>query len=369
MSVSCFFAKVYRLVSGGTVEERIVERAQKKLFLDQMVNRGTTASTEDEDGGLSSSELLSTLRFGCNAVFGQAHSGANALPTLEDIEAITDRSRTEDFSKGNLKGGTTQTATDFDTSQELSATQEFGGVDFKAIRNARDKKYKSLGGLAEEWADLKNNEKRKRKSRIVMLDGKNSGYGQAAVPVLASNNYDLEAGESSVFDRELAGRSAPKSRKAAKAKFGEQDFCQVCGDGGELLCCPRCPVCVHPHCAGVRQKSHFLACPHHRCTGCQKNYTTAGGILFPCQSCPRSYCEDCLPSDVHRLVGRCERFEALGYDSSMKHCYIHCSDYCESYAKHEFGWVPQPKHKGECPPAMDVSYAFGKRIDATQADA
>lgn len=30
---------VYRLVSAGTVEERIVQRAEKKLYLDQMVNR------------------------------------------------------------------------------------------------------------------------------------------------------------------------------------------------------------------------------------------------------------------------------------------------------------------------------------------
>ena len=33
----------YRLVSAGTCEERIVARAQKKLYLDTMVNRGSTA--------------------------------------------------------------------------------------------------------------------------------------------------------------------------------------------------------------------------------------------------------------------------------------------------------------------------------------
>ena len=34
---------VYRLISQGTMEERVVQRAQKKLFLDAMVNRGSTA--------------------------------------------------------------------------------------------------------------------------------------------------------------------------------------------------------------------------------------------------------------------------------------------------------------------------------------
>ena len=36
---------VYRLVSAGTVEERIVQRAEKKLYLDQMVNRDGIAAT------------------------------------------------------------------------------------------------------------------------------------------------------------------------------------------------------------------------------------------------------------------------------------------------------------------------------------
>ena len=35
---------VYRLVTSGSVEECIVQRAQRKLFLDTMVNRGSTAT-------------------------------------------------------------------------------------------------------------------------------------------------------------------------------------------------------------------------------------------------------------------------------------------------------------------------------------
>lgn len=352
-------------MTGGTIEERIVERAQKKLYLDQMVNRGSVASSNQEDGGgLTASELLSTLKFGCNAVFGQADDGRNALPSEDDVHAITDRSRTEDFSMGNLKGGASQSAADFDTSQELTAMQKFGGVDFKSIRDAREKKHKTVQGLAEEWAGL-HRDKRNRKSRIVMVKGHNSGYGAAAVPVLASNNYELETGESSVFDRELAGRAAPpqKNRKKAKPDFVNQDFCQVCGDGGELLCCRTCPVCVHANCIGLGQAKHFRTCPHHRCTKCEKNHTHAGGILFPCQSCPRSYCDDCLPGDIHKLLGECERFEKLGYDSSKKHCYIHCSPQCEEYAKQALGWSPKAKDTPPCPPVLDLSYAFGKRID------
>lgn len=51
---------VYRLVSTGTVEERIVQRAEKKLYLDQMVNRGSSAKMDDLEQ-LSGSEMLSMV--------------------------------------------------------------------------------------------------------------------------------------------------------------------------------------------------------------------------------------------------------------------------------------------------------------------
>lgn len=51
---------VYRLVTGSTVEERILQRADAKLYLDQMVNRGSTAQVGGVrgvgDGGAGSLE-------------------------------------------------------------------------------------------------------------------------------------------------------------------------------------------------------------------------------------------------------------------------------------------------------------------------
>jgi hypothetical protein len=103
---------VYRMLSAGTVEERIVERAAKKLYLDQMVNRGTSNRDMTEEGGtsLSTTELLASLKFGSNAVF----SSSNDMPTVRDIEHLTDRSRTEESSDGLLMGGVTKSASTFD---------------------------------------------------------------------------------------------------------------------------------------------------------------------------------------------------------------------------------------------------------------
>jgi SWI/SNF-related matrix-associated actin-dependent regulator of chromatin subfamily A member 5 len=72
---------VYRLVCSGTVEERIVQRAQKKLYMDRMVNstevsrmtqsvKEEATEEEQENGGLGMAELLDSLTFGSDAVFG-----------------------------------------------------------------------------------------------------------------------------------------------------------------------------------------------------------------------------------------------------------------------------------------------------------
>jgi SWI/SNF-related matrix-associated actin-dependent regulator of chromatin subfamily A member 5 len=56
---------VYRLCSEGTVEDRIQRRAEQKLYLDQMVNRGSTAAAEEMEA-LDKNELLSMLKFGAD---------------------------------------------------------------------------------------------------------------------------------------------------------------------------------------------------------------------------------------------------------------------------------------------------------------
>lgn len=123
---------VYRLVTPGTVEERIVQRAEKKLYLDKMVNRDAhtqdTSSLDDDGGGsgkgkgeeeeeasgVSGSELLAALSFGAQAVF---RAGRDEPPTDAELDAIIDRTRTDDFSCGKLTGGEAKTANAFDAEQ------------------------------------------------------------------------------------------------------------------------------------------------------------------------------------------------------------------------------------------------------------
>ena len=366
---------VYRLISAGTIEERNVERAQKKLYLDQVVNRDSARATENKTStAFSTDEMLQSLQFGSNAVFGDSNSDLNCLPSEEDIRHITDRSRSEDDSMGNVKGGASHTLGDFDASAKLTSSSKLGGIDFQAIREAhwkgggRKQSEKTLIAGAQALA------KRQVKSRIIVVkddDGRD-------IPVLKSNNYDLENGESSVFDRELSGREQDGfvEKKRAKAlrsgvDFGTSDFCQVCGDGDSTApfsFCTKCPVAYHQDCFVDFCNQHGCSqwgerCSHHSCIKCHRSTSNAGGILFPCQSCPNAFCEDCLQSEtvIAGHVGTCARWEDLGFSTKYA-SYIHCSKQCEQFARDHFGWMPNGTNKFTLPPAIDVSYAFGKKV-------
>lgn len=217
----------------------MVERQEKKLYMDRMVNSTGGAGVNDQDDNvdqITEKDIMSTLQFGCDAVFGQDAESKNCLPKDEDIEFITDRSRSQDFSGGNLKGGTANKTDDFEADKKLYSSQQLAGVDFKKIRDEQKKKekggnhkLKNLGNITEVWKQIQD-QKRERKSRLIMVDGTNSGYGMKAVPVLASNNYDLQSGESSVFSRELkqTNREAfgvlKRKQKKSGVDFESQDL-------------------------------------------------------------------------------------------------------------------------------------------------
>jgi len=79
--------RVFRLVTETTVEEKIVERAERKLYLDAMViQRGRLAA---QNKALSRDELLTMVTFGADEVF----KGSGSAVTDEDIDAILARGR------------------------------------------------------------------------------------------------------------------------------------------------------------------------------------------------------------------------------------------------------------------------------------
>ena len=220
---------VYRLVSVGSVEERIIQRAQKKLFLDGMINRGSTAnalrlddqlsSLKDDDQGseeqIDSSTLLSTLKFGWNACFDPTSGNQEPEVTVKDLEVIIDRTiRTTDAAstiddpsinndndvisnentencKGKLKVNQESSVADFDESVPFISLRTLDG---ETILRDRSKDL-YLSDISTAWLV-----EGKRKSQTRFEEVKVGQVGM--VNVLKINNYSLEEGEPSVFERE-----------------------------------------------------------------------------------------------------------------------------------------------------------------------
>ena len=72
-------------MTDGSVEEKIIDRAQRKLYLDAaVIQQGRLAESTK---ALTKDEMLQMIRFGADAVF---HSkGTN--PSDEDIDALLAR--------------------------------------------------------------------------------------------------------------------------------------------------------------------------------------------------------------------------------------------------------------------------------------
>ena len=346
---------VFRLVTGGTVEERIVQRAEKKLYLDTMVHRGgapAAAAAGPSDGDapadgaataeqtLSSNELLATLKFGADALF---RSDAGEEPTEEELDALCDRTPEGDARRATvlsnrLSLAAGKSASEFEGTGAPISTFILNGEDFSAARQkAMRPGGDDISGIAAEFLERSN---RSRTTTTTVVDG---------FVVKRANMYTMEAGEPSVFGREaalvpeaqeaVAGAAEPRRMERAGRDYPHADLCQVCWTDGTLFCCDQCPAAYHAECVGetpkALERANPWACPHHACVTCGRKAAAAGGLLFRCECCASSFCEDHLPEDVvtnGRIVGECKRFVRLGQTHPAQACFIHCCADCADFA-------------------------------------
>jgi hypothetical protein len=375
--------RVYRLVCSGSVEERMVSRAEKKLFLNAMVAEtdaeevdGKEIDHEEEEdenqalgiGGatMSKGELASLIRFGANAVF---ESAGNTQISDCDLDKLLERQGRDKPSISSEKDEVQPTASTSSSSSTAPSSSEKASAsasaaaaamstglamdDLEAVQAAlRDRMelltevdLRQLGNTLytrrknrpkSEGIDVKNivgmddgenldleefnGGKRIRKERVVMVDGKGTGYG-GAVPVLV-DSIELPAGP------------APISRHRTRA-WTHMPFCAFCArskntEANSICKCAHCPRVFHTDCMeerGISKGTGMFICPHHKCASCSRSTAAAGGLLFRCMGCLTSYCEDCLPQDEIESIGRCRSMEDLGYESKQSY-YIMCPSCC-----------------------------------------
>jgi hypothetical protein len=358
--------RVYRLVCRGSVEERIVLRAEKKLFLnamvaetdpDEMMNEHVDGSTSDGiaealgiGGGtaMSKAELASLIRFGANAVFESVSQGVQVsdaeLHTMLELDGrdkvpVSSTASSSSMSASSSSsesasavegqpGSDSQGETTFADNSFVERLEKLQEVDLRQLGNTvfakKTKKVKVAS--VDESNIIQTNDfepaKRNRKERIVMVDGKGTGYG-GAVPMLAEH-MDQPANEVPVHSS-----VSTKSRQ-----WDHFQFCGFCGKSkgcDTFARCAHCPRAFHPPCMeqfGLqRGTGGMFICPHHKCVFCYRSTAAAGGMLFRCTGCLTAYCEDCLPQDEIESVGRSRELEYLGYDSKQSY-YIKCPACC-----------------------------------------
>jgi SWI/SNF-related matrix-associated actin-dependent regulator of chromatin subfamily A member 5 len=385
--------RVYRLICRGSVEERMIARAEKKLFLNAMVGEidpdqqlsehhkdggggeGGSSNSNDADsdvmealgiGGtaMSKGELASLIRFGANAIFESENSLKNQLSD-DELFILLERDGRDKPQRKLLNGSSSEgrmgELVAADENIEESAEDAFEKaqavlkdrmemlkeVDLHQLGNIVYEKKKTtdknkLGFDAPEVL----NEKRQRKERIVMVDGKGTGYG-GSVPIL-SDNMDKEEPTKAVDTHDvLSGRGR---------QWIHRSFCTLCAKHIDIetantsnnpnhaaVKCAHCPFLFHQRCAyeygiiygtkasggGGGGGAGMFICPHHRCTECNRPTASAGGLLFRCLGCLTAYCEDCLPQDEIESIGRCRDLESqCGYHSKQAY-YIKCPVCCK----------------------------------------
>ena len=78
--------QVFRFITEGTVEEKIIERADRKLFLDAaVIQQGRIA---EQNSSLEKGELMKMVRFGADQIL----SGRGGTYTDEDVDALIAKS-------------------------------------------------------------------------------------------------------------------------------------------------------------------------------------------------------------------------------------------------------------------------------------
>ncbi|KAI9683564.1 MAG: hypothetical protein M1829_004867 [Trizodia sp. TS-e1964] len=317
---------IYKFCTQGTVEEQMMGRIQKKLYLSAKVtesmrdihykantkasSRGKTSKPEEDMPTLSTGQLLSLVRRGAQAL---------ARPKVDVSEMLSwDWKTTVEKCKDKPVDVDNNEASEIDPEAEkkwLSQMEKVESCVFQGKLMAREKKEDRSNPI-----ELSREARRVGKHMTVMVDG-------FAVSKESMNCADWEA----VPTRSGKDPTLAEVKREKRAKVNNQDHCQACWGNGDVLSCLGCPRAYHIDCldttsrAKITARNHRFHCSQHRCTICKQNNQDAGGMIYRCRWCPNGYCEDCLDWDKTLLIGNnLKEYALLNYGANDQAFYIRC---------------------------------------------
>jgi SWI/SNF-related matrix-associated actin-dependent regulator of chromatin subfamily A member 5 len=204
--------QVFRFITEGTVEEKIIERADRKLFLDAaVIQQGRLA---EQNSALQKDEVMKMVRFGADQIL----NGSGGTYTDEDIDALIARGeeKTSDF-ESKLQTDAQHNLANFSLLAEDETgkdTFEFGGKNYRG----KDKNVGNFINLPQR--QRKRNYDVNEYFRETMNTGATSSGMKAHAADAASKKrkkgpalHDFQ-----LFDRERLNAIAEKERNIAGQK-------------------------------------------------------------------------------------------------------------------------------------------------------
>ncbi|OJD40636.1 iswi chromatin-remodeling complex atpase isw2 [Diplodia corticola] len=338
---------IYKLCTQGTVEEQMMGRIRKKLYLSAKITESMKSvygspstkrkrgrPSEEDKPHLNVSQLKTLIRRGAQTL---SHPEIDVTEMLSwDLETILEKccdkpssDKPSDSAVGEDRNVDEQT---WLSSMEKVETAVFDG---RRIQRNSDADHFSV------QTDLVRNDRRKGKETTVMVGGfavnkQSMACGEwEAMPTLAGKDPRLaepvRAKRKPVVNQDV--RNLPNADVFLAVDESSTDtpqHCQACWDGGKIWLCSFCPRSYHEGCLTDEQKrvvgigSQF-SCPQHGCADCAKRASEAGGMLYRCRFCPLAFCEDCLDFDRAQLIGDVvPEFELLGVGEVRQAYYVRC---------------------------------------------
>ncbi|KAJ7665099.1 P-loop containing nucleoside triphosphate hydrolase protein [Mycena polygramma] len=334
--------QVYRLVCRATVEDQMLDRIRRKLFLSAKVigaEAGGGSEGRDAEGPQGGSELMAILRRGSSALTRSDDGMDLARFRTASLQEILDVSQArEEVHVARVK-------------HELQMDMDVGAADEKALlRSAEEEERELLSGVARvqsylfEGTLLERAKAPKETGLLSLTPQKKRERVDRTVSI---------GGMSFIVDDSMAETLNPKQKplltKEKKIPFESEEYCIACRDGGTLICCSHCPRVFHAECHpktrnmnAAQVKSTFgLVCAQHVCCKCARSTSGAGGMLLRCQTCPDAICTDCVDWDNIKLVGdTIPEFLLCKFGKKDSATYIRCSDCCE-LAKIDPQWAAE----------------------------
>jgi hypothetical protein len=323
---------IYKLCTQGTVEEQMMGRIRKKLYLstkitesmrniyDDQASAKGKATVTDEMPQMDSTQLKTLIRRGAQTL---SHPEIDVTEMLSwDLPTMMANCRDKPAEKTNIPDAQPSEA---DEEQWLSVMERVECAVFDGKRFQRQKDDKGNTTAANILPDAITREDRRRgKNTTVMVNG-------FAISKESMNCGDWEAVPT------LAGKDPRLADpvKEKRRKIMHEEHCLICFKGdkiGHLVECKTCPRAYHYDCLTPEYKSKVRGfsgfyCSQHNCVDCNKNTTDAGGLIFRCRWCPQGFCEDCLDWDKIELIGEnLPEFELMGEPSPSGGFYIKCHD-------------------------------------------